>query len=334
MYCRICGNKISDDASFCDKCGAPVKIVANGKQRSSSQQRSGIEKEKFAKNVTDMKGRVSSNIDRLELDYAQKIFCIISAIAAISLLINISGSIGSWITAIAGIALFLLCLRKTMYNSIAMAIVYSAFALPALPNVVMVVWSYYYNSYVYIPSKSIFLCQLIMIGMAAVYWIIVLGKMKEKRGLTTCLFAGNVLVILIRFISMFGHFRYGFKTIMYDIGCITFLLTFALMVYFDGRTIPYLFAVLRGDVSSHTKKTTSYPDDLPENIKPISMWGYFGYQILFLIPLVGFIIILVFSFGGTKNTNLKNYARAYLCIYGIALLIVIIVVLALYSYFF
>ena len=53
--------------------------------------------------------------------------------------------------------------------------------------------------------------------------------------------------------------------------------------------------------------------NLPYEYKPISMWGYFGYELLFSIPLVGFILLLVFSFGGTKNKNLKNFARSYFC---------------------
>lgn len=38
--------------------------------------------------------------------------------------------------------------------------------------------------------------------------------------------------------------------------------------------------------------------NLPEEYRPISMWGYFGYQILFSIPCVGFIALLIFAFGG------------------------------------
>lgn len=64
--------------------------------------------------------------------------------------------------------------------------------------------------------------------------------------------------------------------------------------------------------------------EIPEEYKPISMWGYFGYQILFAIPLVGFILVCVFAFGGTRNVNLKNYARSYFCI-----LIVLLVVIAM-----
>lgn len=56
-------------------------------------------------------------------------------------------------------------------------------------------------------------------------------------------------------------------------------------------------------------------NQIPEEYKPITMWGYFGYEILFSIPLIGFILLLVFAFGGTRNKNLKNFARSYFCFY-------------------
>lgn len=52
---------------------------------------------------------------------------------------------------------------------------------------------------------------------------------------------------------------------------------------------------------------------IPEEYRPLSMWAYLGYQILFSIPCVGFICLIVFSFGGTRNINLRNFARSYLC---------------------
>ena len=64
--------------------------------------------------------------------------------------------------------------------------------------------------------------------------------------------------------------------------------------------------------------------NIPDNYKPISMWGYFGYEILFSIPVLGFILLLVFSFGGTKNVNLKNFARSYFCFFLIELIITIV----------
>lgn len=66
--------------------------------------------------------------------------------------------------------------------------------------------------------------------------------------------------------------------------------------------------------------------NIPEEYRPISMWGYLGYQLLFSIPCVGFILLLVFSFGGAKNYNVRNFARSYFCY-----LIVIVILVFLLS---
>ena len=52
---------------------------------------------------------------------------------------------------------------------------------------------------------------------------------------------------------------------------------------------------------------------IPNEYTPLSPWAYVGYQILFAIPLVGIILLIIFSCGGTENINLKNYARSYWC---------------------
>ncbi|MBE5921321.1 MAG: zinc-ribbon domain-containing protein [Lachnospiraceae bacterium] len=64
---------------------------------------------------------------------------------------------------------------------------------------------------------------------------------------------------------------------------------------------------------------------IPDEYKPISMWGYFGYQLLFAIPCIGLILLIVFSVGGTKNINLRNFARSYWCAFIIGLILAIIV---------
>lgn len=64
-------------------------------------------------------------------------------------------------------------------------------------------------------------------------------------------------------------------------------------------------------------------DRIPDQYKPIGMWGYFGYQILFAIPVVGFIFLIVFSLSN-QNINRRNFARSYFCVLVIALVIVII----------
>ena len=68
---------------------------------------------------------------------------------------------------------------------------------------------------------------------------------------------------------------------------------------------------------------SNYPTYIPPEYRPISMWGYFGYQILFAIPVIGWIMLLVFALGGTSNINVRNFARSYFCILIILVVIII-----------
>ena len=71
-------------------------------------------------------------------------------------------------------------------------------------------------------------------------------------------------------------------------------------------------------------------EQLPEEFKPLGAWAYFGYNLLFGIPLIGFILLIVFALGGTRNVNLRSYARSFFCAYLIvAILVVALLVLGL-----
>ena len=61
---------------------------------------------------------------------------------------------------------------------------------------------------------------------------------------------------------------------------------------------------------------------LPENVRPISPWHYFGLSLLYAIPIVGFIILVINSLRHGNNVNVRNYSRSYFCITVIALVIV------------
>ena len=63
---------------------------------------------------------------------------------------------------------------------------------------------------------------------------------------------------------------------------------------------------------------------------PLSPWAYFGLQILFSIPIVGFVFLIVFSIS-SGNINRRNFARSYWClliIVAVVLTIVAIILLA------
>ena len=68
---------------------------------------------------------------------------------------------------------------------------------------------------------------------------------------------------------------------------------------------------------------------IPPEYRPIGAWAYFGWQLLFSLPLVGFIMLCVFALGGTSNINLKNFARSYFCVYLLLAVLAIIGLLIL-----
>ena len=76
-------------------------------------------------------------------------------------------------------------------------------------------------------------------------------------------------------------------------------------------------------------------EELPPEYRPVGMWGYVGYEILFSLPVVGLVLMFIFSFSGTDNVNLKNFARAKLIMIaiGVALFVVLIVAAGAYDLF-
>lgn len=72
-------------------------------------------------------------------------------------------------------------------------------------------------------------------------------------------------------------------------------------------------------------------NSLPDEYRPLSPWAYFGYSILFSVPLVGFICLIVFSFNN-KNINRRNFARSYFCIYILVIILVVIVAIFASTY--
>ena len=59
------------------------------------------------------------------------------------------------------------------------------------------------------------------------------------------------------------------------------------------------------------KMHKNYYDGPPE-YRPLSAWEYFGYGLLIAIPIVGFVMMLYYSFDNS-NINRRNFARYLLC---------------------
>lgn len=68
-------------------------------------------------------------------------------------------------------------------------------------------------------------------------------------------------------------------------------------------------------------------EDLPDQFRVLSPWAYFGLQILYSIPIVGFVFLLIHTFSA-GNLNRRSFARSYWCalliLGGLALIAVII----------
>ncbi len=63
----------------------------------------------------------------------------------------------------------------------------------------------------------------------------------------------------------------------------------------------------------------------------IGTGGFFGTILLFSLPVVGWIACLICAFGGAKNLNRRNLARAYLIFFIIALVLSIGLYFALWA---
>ncbi len=60
---------------------------------------------------------------------------------------------------------------------------------------------------------------------------------------------------------------------------------------------------------------------LPPKYRPMGAWEYFGYSILYAIPLIGFIMLIVFACSGS-NIARRSHARSYFCFMLLGLIII------------
>jgi hypothetical protein len=75
---------------------------------------------------------------------------------------------------------------------------------------------------------------------------------------------------------------------------------------------------------SKEKNDFDAADNYGSDDNGLSTLAYMGYELLFSIPIIGFAVMIVFSLGGTKNPNVRNFARSFLCYFVIILIISVI----------
>ena len=75
---------------------------------------------------------------------------------------------------------------------------------------------------------------------------------------------------------------------------------------------------------------TVYRND-SRGYEPVSIGSWIGVWLLSCIPIVGFIMLIVWACGGTRKQSLKNWARAQFIILLILILVVAIVGVIMYA---
>ena len=67
--------------------------------------------------------------------------------------------------------------------------------------------------------------------------------------------------------------------------------------------------------------------NIPEKYRPIGAWAYFGLNILYAIPIVGFIFLIIHACS-SGNINRRSFARSFFCVWIVAAIVVLITLLA------
>lgn len=63
--------------------------------------------------------------------------------------------------------------------------------------------------------------------------------------------------------------------------------------------------------------------NIPPEFRPLGAWAYFAYSILFSIPILGLILLIVFSFSDS-NINRRNYARSYFIVFAFVIILFLV----------
>ena len=65
--------------------------------------------------------------------------------------------------------------------------------------------------------------------------------------------------------------------------------------------------------------------------KPISAWGYVGFNILYSIPVIGWLVFLCHVLSPNASSH-RSYARSFLCMLLVSLILVAVLAIAGYAF--
>ncbi|HZJ83576.1 MAG TPA: hypothetical protein VFD57_07185 [Clostridia bacterium] len=78
-------------------------------------------------------------------------------------------------------------------------------------------------------------------------------------------------------------------------------------------------------------QNTAPPQQKRLGVPPLSVGQYLGMMVVMAIPLVNLIMLFVWGFGSNENPNRKNFAKAYLIVFAIGIVLTIISFTAIIS---
>lgn len=70
---------------------------------------------------------------------------------------------------------------------------------------------------------------------------------------------------------------------------------------------------------------------LPSEYRPLGAWSYYGYKLLFSLPIIGFIALIVCALGNS-NINRRSFARSYICAFIIDVILIAVLIFVFYPY--
>ncbi len=99
-----------------------------------------------------------------------------------------------------------------------------------------------------------------------------------------------------------------------------------------GKQLP-VSAVFCGGCGTHLASGTAAPAYMPAPVdaSPLKTSDYFVMMLLFSLPLVGLILAIVWGFSSETNVNRKNFSRAHLIWYAIAVVLYVFLLIFMFA---